>query len=367
MGALFLDSLEIRNFRAFRHLTIERFGRVNLIVGKNNVGKSCLLEALRLYAKQGSQALVWELLEARDETGPRVVRSEEGVKDEVSTVKYLFYGRRDTKEYPDVIQIGPLNSPETTLTLAVGWYAQVDQEGRRELKPLLPKEYDTVENPVLGLATQVGTQPKTVQRLSRRSGAIRPPDVKGTPNVFVSANGLEDIQIGQLWDGIALTDLEEDVLASLHIIASEVQRVNLVGDQSYQRYRYPIVRVAGSDAPIPIRNMGEGMNRIFGVALALVSAREGVLLIDEIESGLHYSVQSELWRLIFAVAHRLNIQVFATTHSWDCIQAFQQAAQGDEHEEGLLIRLESKMDSTLATLFGERKLGIATREQIEVR
>ena len=52
---IILDSLEINNFRAFRHLLIERLGRVNLIVGKNNIGKSCLLEALRLYASCGSR------------------------------------------------------------------------------------------------------------------------------------------------------------------------------------------------------------------------------------------------------------------------------------------------------------------------
>ncbi|GAC1393566.1 MAG: hypothetical protein NVS4B11_00190 [Ktedonobacteraceae bacterium] len=46
MGDLILPSLEIRNFRGFHHLQIERLGRVNLIVGKNNIGKTSLLEAL---------------------------------------------------------------------------------------------------------------------------------------------------------------------------------------------------------------------------------------------------------------------------------------------------------------------------------
>jgi len=67
MGNLILDSLEIRNFRGFQHLTIERLGRVNLIVGRNNIGKSNLLEALQLYASKGSLDLVWDILRARDE------------------------------------------------------------------------------------------------------------------------------------------------------------------------------------------------------------------------------------------------------------------------------------------------------------
>jgi hypothetical protein len=63
----------------------------------------------------------------------------------------------------------------------------------------------------------------------------------------------------------------------------------------------------------------------------------------------------------------IEVQVFATTHSWDCVEAFEKAAKGDHQEEGLLIRLESKQGDIVATLFDERQLGIATREQIEVR
>jgi AAA15 family ATPase/GTPase len=68
MSDLILDSLEVRNFRGFRHLQIERLGRVNLIVGKNNVGKSSLLEALQLYAKRADPTLIFEFLKSRDES-----------------------------------------------------------------------------------------------------------------------------------------------------------------------------------------------------------------------------------------------------------------------------------------------------------
>src|SRR4028118_1414694 len=68
MDELFLKSLEIRQFRAFENLRIPRLNRVNLIVGKNNVGKTSLLEALRLYAYQGSPSLIWDLLQRRDES-----------------------------------------------------------------------------------------------------------------------------------------------------------------------------------------------------------------------------------------------------------------------------------------------------------
>ena len=66
--------------------------------------------------------------------------------------------------------------------------------------------------------------------------------------------------------------------------------------------------------------MGDGINRILTIILAMVNCENGYLLIDEFENGLHYSVQEKLWEIIFYLAKRLNIQVFATTHSNDTIE-----------------------------------------------
>jgi ABC-type multidrug transport system ATPase subunit len=153
----------------------------------------------------------------------------------------------------------------------------------------------------------------------------------------------------------------------LHIITQNIERVNLVGSQKGDGERIPMAKIADLADPLPLRSLGEGMNRLFGIALALVNAKDGFLLVDEVESGLHYSVQPDLWKLIFQVARRLNVQVIATTHSRDCIEGFQKAAQAGAPGEGVLIRLETRRDEIAATLFDDRKLSIATREDIEVR
>ncbi len=110
-----------------------------------------------------------------------------------------------------------------------------------------------------------------------------------------------------------------------------------------------LVRLEGETDPTPLKSAGDGMVRIFQVALALESAKNGrttsadshnrpfrpellstravgMLLVDEIENGIHYTVLPDLWRFIFRVAHLHNVQVFATTHSWDCVEAFQGVA-----------------------------------------
>lgn len=81
MGQLLLDSLEIRNFRGFQHLQIEKLGRVNLIVGKNNIGKSSLLDALDLYARRGTPSLIWQILRTRAEFRENFPRTEENVDE----------------------------------------------------------------------------------------------------------------------------------------------------------------------------------------------------------------------------------------------------------------------------------------------
>jgi ABC-type cobalamin/Fe3+-siderophores transport system ATPase subunit len=379
---LILESLEVRGFRAFNHLLIERLGRVNLIVGKNNVGKTSLLEALWLYVFRGSSEIIWEILEVHDER-KRPQLSAAGISEErhhavtdtsrrnyklaryqTPALRYLFYGRPDIRERIEPLVIGPINSPERALSVAVGyWFAQ-----GKVRWPLEYEERDTVEDAFLGLSVRLGDQKESVYRLDNSASLLQ-----GKPPlsncVFLDDYGLTDDNLWEYWDAVALTDLEDDVVKALRIIARDVERVNMVGSQqsSETLERIPVVKVVGIDDPLPLRSLGEGMNRLFGIALALVNAKGGILLVDEVESGLHYSVQPDVWRLIFETAQRLNVQVFATTHSMDCIEAFQQAAEESEQEQGVLIRLENQDGVIIATEFDERRLGIATREEIEVR
>jgi AAA domain, putative AbiEii toxin, Type IV TA system len=195
------------------------------------------------------------------------------------------------------------------------------------------------------------------------------------PFYWVGPNGLSLECIGTLWDRVSLTPLEEDIVAALRIISPDADRVALkswrdVANNEHQmrdaKNRMPYVKVESLEEPIPLRALGDGVNRLFGIALALAHAKGGILLVDEIENGIHYSVQTDLWHLVFKMAANLDIQVFATTHSYDCIKAFEAAASESE-EEGVLVRLSRKGDRTLVGEFDESELGIAVEGQIEVR
>src|SRR5690242_9965900 len=107
---LVLDSLEILRFRCFRELRIGRLGRVNLVVGKNNVGKSTLLEALRLFARPGSLADLWEILASRNEISAAEIDIWNRSPEYPLRIDSLFFGRRATLGVEGSIVIGPVDS-----------------------------------------------------------------------------------------------------------------------------------------------------------------------------------------------------------------------------------------------------------------
>lgn len=369
MASLILDSLEIHNFRTFHHLQIERLGRVNLIVGKNNVGKTSLLEALWLYARQGSPEIIRYILEKRNEIRRTAADERRQIQPQFSDIRHLFYGR-EAVEMRSGASAHIVAGHTGLLSITVDWFVRQAARSQSGYKLVPYQESSNITSEkMLGLEINTESQRKDrflVEDIFNPSRTHLLEVEDAYPAIFVSASGITRTEVEAFWDGIALTDREKDVIEALQIIAPAVERLNLIGLYDSQGSRIPAVKLKHYDGPVNLSSLGEGMNRMFTIALALVNASDGLLLIDEIENGLHYTVQPDMWRLIFAVAHRLNVQVFAATHSWDCIAAFQQAA--NEHaEEGMLIRLGRMQDNIIATIFGEREMAIATREQIEVR
>lgn len=363
MGNLILNSLEVRNFRAFRDLKIERLGRVNLLVGKNNVGKTSLLEAIQLYASRTSASTsIWEIMSTRSEVKQPLAN----INDMLSALKYLFYGRSDIRPGLQPIQIGPINSPNEMLSISIDWSITETRNGTIQTRSLAPGENYSADNLIPSFTIRIAGTTRSYPidpSLPRHVISLK----SEFPCIFTSANGLSSQRLIELWDGIAVTKLETDVLTALRLLAPGLATLNFVSTPLSGGERIPVVNITDKDERLPLSNLGDGMIRALGISLALVNAKDGILLIDEFENGLYYTVQPDVWQLIFRVARRLNVQVFATTHSWDCIEAFQQASRTDQQEDSLLIRLESKEGVILATLFDERQLGIATREHIEVR
>ena len=127
--------------------------------------------------------------------------------------------------------------------------------------------------------------------------------------------------------------------------------------------------LAGEDEPQPLRSIVDGINRNLTIILAMVNCENGYLLIDEFENGLHYSVQEKLWSIIFQLSERFNVQVFTTTHSYDCIDAFSEVLNTGKYPKdmGFMVRLDNYEDNIEATLYESDEIENATRLQIDPR
>lgn len=391
-----LTSFEITNFRAFSHLRIERLGRVNLIVGKNNVGKTTLLEALRFYA-MGSATPLRELLVEHDE-----VFLEGALREPLLDLCALFHGRpSDVGE----IKIGPLKPEKRCLTIQLIDLERIETWEGYRYEELEADDRTSEEN----LRTEMeGELHKglSIGRKDRRivvhPGPTRRSVFGGTylGPAYIGPRGVAQPDLTFWWDKIVLTASEDRVTQNLSLVAP-VERITAVEDPlSRVDGQFPgrsggrifKVRLNSQAKPVSLKSLGDGAVRIFQLATAIEYARQvsqepepspspldsspdepwqtnDLLLVDEIENGIHHTVHAELWRNVFRLARQHELQVFATSHSLDCLRGFAEAARDEEADDGLVIRLEKikSQEQTGAVIIDQDDLPIVVRDSIEVR
>jgi AAA15 family ATPase/GTPase len=113
--------------------------------------------------------------------------------------------------------------------------------------------------------------------------------------------------------------------------------------------------------------MGEGMARLASLVMYIGNAPDGVVLVDEIENGLHHSILSKVWGAIGEAARHFRAQVFATTHSLECIVAAHKAFSESEHYDFRLHRLERANETIRAVTYDQETLEAAIEIDLEVR
>ena len=375
-NGLHLPNLTISSFRGLSFLSIGRLGRVTLLGGRNGVGKTTVLEAVRTYAARGSQNALHELLHRRDE----LVEALDEDHDPAVSPDYaaLFYGRTAAPERP--IAIGPtlggddvrieVSTPADWSTEQKELFADLSTEADVRAVKVVYRDHERLL-PWLSAVSD----PRVVwsrQRYSRRlqRGLF---DEGKWPVINCESIGPEvpsSSMLARFWDSVALTEEEDLALHALRLTCDGIERVAMVGDQE-TRYRAigrrAVVKLRDHARPVPLKSLGDGATRVFAAALALTNSRDGFLLVDEAENGIHYSVQRAFWRMILRVAHQYNVQVLATTHSRDCVAGFARAANEVGEALGVYLRLERNGDQVRAVEYTEEDLQTVADQGIEVR
>ena len=376
---LHLPNLTIKGFRGIDELTIPRMGRATLLTGKNSVGKTTVLDAIRVYAARGRSRVLTEILKDREEllesfdnNGRSVVESDWAA---------LFFDR--DPGLSEGIKIGPLEEGEqlsielssVSDTQASFFSPDIVAEGPlRVLKAVF--RYTETPLTVISRGRVTASYHHRPALLHQRFQDYRRllDEAEPFPDIFCELIGpgtVSNHDFARYWDGVVLTDQEEQTAQILQLIfGNMITGVRMIGEGRRTggvTGRRLVVGLKGRERPVPLKSLGDGALRLFGTDLAIAYSLNGFLLIDEAENGIHYTLQRDFWRMVLQAAHENNVQVVATTHSWDCVRGFARAAQESEDAEGVLVRLSRQYGDLRAVEYSEEELAIAAKQGIEVR
>ena len=378
---LHLSDLTIKGFRGIDELSIPRLGRVTLLAGKNSVGKTTVLDAVEVYAARGVHTTrgrypaLYSLLQDRDEMITTI--DEDGDHIPVPDWEALFYGRDISQN--SRISIGPSDVARqltiSTTTLSGAQASLFDASSDFVPTQVLKVVYGSNEQILPWTISfdesvaYVGHRTATARRKLRQINEADPPLAIRCESLGPGLLG--NVDVARYWDNVALTNDKNAALEALRLAFDRaIDDVAVIGEQHFVGRgvgRRPMVRLLGDFGPVPLKSLGDGALRLFGVVLALANSRNGFLLIDEAENGVHHSVQHNYWRIVLQTAHENNVQVLATTHSWDCVTGFAQAATELEDVDGVLVRLSRSGGYLHAVDYPENELAIAAEQGIEVR
>jgi ABC-type branched-subunit amino acid transport system ATPase component len=342
-------SITIRNLRAISHLTVEGLRRVNLVVGRNGAGKTTLLEAVALLDHATDPAGVATLATTRI-SGQDLqvgVQSFFPAMDPGSTVEVTGQWARETAARRVTVQAAEPQAVEVGRAQPLPL-----DDGARALHA-----FRLIYTPAEGPSVETtGAMAGSIV-----SGSMRPrQDLH--PVGFLTPAAAADGVTAQFYGQMVAAKQKGDLVAALQVIAPALQDIAVIPRPGGTELMVDV----GLARMLPAGAIGGGFGRLFALLTGLRACKDGVLLVDEIESGLHHSVYESLWKLVGDATSRFDVQVFATTHSEELLRsALQHFASGDDLA---VIRMDRLPDGQHRAVRYDREMQEAVLEAgFEVR
>ncbi len=352
-----LYRIDIERFRGFPKIEIEDFKDLNLIVGKNNSGKTSLLEAifLSIGVSNPNLAIIIDNLRSlqHDQTEDFQfifynLDYSENIKIETEFVNVSQFRKlsiKPTYEKAKNIEIKP-NEISTNTNVSFGKIDGIEFDfSVKSLK----KSKDNYQKAILQFST-AGL--KVIQPATYRETIL---------GVFLRPiTTLNDVY--DRLDKIVVKKGEDRFIKALHHIDKRISGISLGAKNM-------IYFDIGIDRLIPIQIMGDGIIRLLSYLVTIANAENGVVLIDEIENGFHYSVLGNVWESIYDAAKQYNVQIFATTHSFECAKAFNkiQSSRLLNEDTLRLYRIEKVKDEFQTFKYDSEVLQSSIESNWEIR
>ena len=349
-----LTDIEVKNFRGFRSLKMNDLGRVTLVGGRNGVGKTALLEALWMLGGPDLPELGERINEMRGlpSFGPDFAfhdmffdydiesririsargdwkgNTERALEIFLQDRRQIDTVRRDNPNHPNSTALEGLTRPQFESETEIVFSYKHDDGEKHTSRAWWTA--DNLRKAGVGASVFEGEGVTQVRQ--------------GMPNrassVFMPAAHKYNLQ--SLASSFSATQLQGDmdrILAITRLVESRLKALTLVTINNV-----PVIHARLKDMKrlIPVQLLGEGLNRMLGFALSMGQASGGMMLIDEIENGMHYRVQEEMFSLLLKLAKAFDVQIIATTHSRECINAAHHALNRDGQEELAYYRLDNR-------------------------
>ena len=197
-------------------------------------------------------------------------------------------------------------------------------------------------------------------RRSMRNGPSNPP-VR-----FVGLGSPVDDTMHDAWNDVIAEGREDEIAKDMQIIVPEIASIHFLTSSTW-RGSTTLIGLRGGGRRMPIGSYGDGLRRLLALRLALQGANQGFLLIDEIDAGLHWTVMEDVWRLLVEVAKEADVQIFATTHSQDCIRGLGDLVKSRPDLAQHLSIQKVHKSLAQAVCFAGKEIATAVEQDIELR
>jgi AAA15 family ATPase/GTPase len=341
-----LKSLKIKNFRCFKEFELQQLGQVNLFVGHNNCGKTSILEAVHIL-KSLEPSPFLDAARRREKSLRKIE------KNTIDSISHFCFGHQFFRK-TEICITGNTNDGEIIFRLFQEDKPVIDVSSTRYFGQNVVfswNTFDGIEHYLYESSLHPSNVIEMLDELHYKQAKKQ--------NAFIALNSSSSDNLINRFNEIVITPQEEILYEALRFIEPNIRRIAPMENGSFM--------VAIDNQRIPISSMGDGIWRMLEITLAMVNIPGGTLLIDEIDTGLHFSVMLDLWRLICRTAEKLDIQVFATTHSSDCWKSLAEVAQSNEFPETEITIHRIEKGKKASVVFNEQEMAIAAERDIEVR
>ncbi len=301
----FLSNIEIIDYKCFKNFIAKDFKRINLISGRNNVGKTAFIESLliNIYSISptkmayaiGEPTLRRDSLEFVDEEKNLNVFNEFKLKIENA----IF---------------------EAKSNLNHSRFEIINENGKKELKFII----NSIEIKI------------NINEFSFGMNKIE--NIK-----YLDKFGTSNSDIKELFDVIQRKEKEKFLNDLINRFDSNIENFKIISNE-------PQCKISNSNDYIKINEFGDGLKHYISIICAIFACENGQLFIDEIDNGIHYSQLEKLWEIIFTVSKEVNCQVFATTHSKEMINAYAKVSQKLEDQDISFIELGKNKDNEVKSI-----------------